>query len=75
VCHGATLGCAGTHLHEYKAYNGYTARLIDAKGSTRLGIEPSKARWWLRGVLLDIARFRGADVVNGLAKAISTRAR
>ena len=62
---GATHWDALGHIfYEEKAYNGHDARLIDAKGLGVLGIEHSKSRMVGRGVLLDIARFRG---VNWLA--------
>jgi len=62
---GATHWDALGHIfYEDKAYNGYDARLIDAKGLNVLGIEHSKSKMVGRGVLLDIARFRGADWLN-----------
>src|ERR1041385_8945568 len=57
---GATHWDALGHIfYEDKAYNGYDAKLIDAKGLNVLGIEHSKSKMVGRGVLLDIARFRG----------------
>jgi len=57
---GATHWDALGHIfYEDKAYNGYDAKLIDAKGLNVLGIEHSKNKMIGRGVLLDIARFRG----------------
>ena len=59
---GATHWDALGHIfYEDKAYNGYDAKLIDAKGLSVLGIEHSKSKMVGRGVLLDIARFRGVD--------------
>src|SRR6201981_3497912 len=59
---GATHWDALGHIfYEDKAYNGFDAKLIDAKGVNVLGIEDSKNRLVGRGVLLDIARFRGVD--------------
>src|SRR6188472_24291 len=56
---GATHWDALGHIfHEDKAYNGYDAKLIDARGLGVLGIEHSKNKMIGRGVLLDIARFR-----------------
>jgi hypothetical protein len=56
---GATHWDALGHIfYEDKAYNGYDAKLIDAKGLNVLGIEHSKSKMIGRGVLLDIARFR-----------------
>ena len=57
---GATHWDALGHIfYEDKAYNGYDAKLIDAKGLNVLGIEHSKNKMIGRGVLLDIARYRG----------------
>ena len=57
---GATHWDALGHVfYEDKAYNGYDAKLIDSKGLNVLGIEHSKNKMVGRGVLLDIARFRG----------------
>ena len=59
---GATHWDALGHIfYEDKAYNGYDAKLIDAKGLNVLGIEHSRNKMTGRGVLLDIARFRGVD--------------
>ena len=59
---GATHWDALGHIfYEEKTYNGYDAKLIDAKGLNVLGIEHSKEKMVGRGVLLDIARFRGVD--------------
>ena len=59
---GATHWDALGHIfYEDKAYNGYDAKLIDAKGLNVLGIEHSKNKMVGRGVLLDIASFRGVD--------------
>src|SRR5580704_6707838 len=57
---GATHWDALGHVfYEDKAYNGHDAKLIDSKGLSVLGIEHSKNKMVGRGVLLDIARFRG----------------
>jgi hypothetical protein len=62
---GATHWDALGHIfYEERAYNGYDAKLIDAKGLNVLGIEHSKSKMVGRGVLLDIARFRGVDWLN-----------
>src|SRR6201989_799717 len=62
---GATHWDALGHVfYEERAYNGYDAKLIDAKGLNVLGIEHSKSKMVGRGVLLDIARFRGVDWLN-----------
>src|SRR6266852_3942849 len=57
---GATHWDALGHIfYEDKAYHGHNAKLIDSKGLSVLGIEHSKSKMNGRGVLLDIARFRG----------------
>ena len=57
---GATHWDALGHIfYEDKAYNGHDAKLIDSRGLSVLGIEHSKSKMVGRGVLLDIARFRG----------------
>src|SRR3954463_1657332 len=59
---GATHWDALGHIfYEDKTYNGYDAKLIDARGLNVLGIEHSKSKMVGRGVLLDIARSRGVD--------------
>src|SRR5437588_669491 len=59
---GATHWDALGHIfYEDKAYNGYDAKLIDSKGLNVLGIEHSKSKMIGRGVLLDIARYRGVE--------------
>lgn len=44
-----------------KMYNGYDARLVDARGARKLGIEHVRDRMVGRGVLLDVARHKGVD--------------
>jgi len=57
---GATHWDALGHIfYEDKAYNGFDAKLIDSRGLSVLGIENSRNKMNGRGVLLDIARFRG----------------
>ena len=59
---GATHWDALGHIfYEDKAYNGHDAKLIDSRGLDVLGIEHSKSKMVGRGVLLDIARFRGVE--------------
>ena len=59
---GATHWDALGHIfYEDKAYNGHDAKLIDSRGLSVLGIENSKSKMVGRGVLLDIARFRGVN--------------
>jgi kynurenine formamidase len=57
---GATHWDALGHIfYEEKTYNGFDAKLVDARGLGVLGIENSRDKMNGRGVLLDIARFRG----------------
>ena len=51
----------GHIFHDDKMYNGFDAREADCNGLGKLGIEHTKSRMVGRGVLLDIARFRGVD--------------
>src|SRR6201984_3287891 len=73
---GATHWDALGHIfYEDKAYNGHDAKQIDAKGLNVLGIEHSKDKMNGRGVLLDIARFRGVDWLLGWEGAGHRRTR
>ena len=47
-----------------KMYNGYDARIVDSSGVGKLGIEHTKNKMVGRGVLLDIARFKGVDALD-----------
>jgi kynurenine formamidase len=47
-----------------KMWNGYDARLVDSNGAHKNGIEKVKARMIGRGVLLDIARFKGVEFLE-----------
>jgi len=51
----------GHIFNDDKMYNGFDAREADSNGLGKLGIEHTKNRMVGRGVLLDVARFRGAD--------------
>ena len=42
-------------------YNGYDCRSVDSRGGRKNGIEHARAKMIGRGVLLDIARFKGVD--------------
>jgi kynurenine formamidase len=44
-----------------KMWNGYDARLVDSNGARKNGIEKTKDKMVGRGVLLDVARFKGVD--------------
>ncbi|HEY0507302.1 MAG TPA: cyclase family protein [Blastococcus sp.] len=47
-----------------KMYNGFTAAHVSSKGAARCGIEQMKSKFVMRGVLLDVARFRGVDCLD-----------
>ena len=47
-----------------KMYNGYDAHLVDARGAKKLGIEHVRDKMVGRGVLLDIARWKGVDSLD-----------
>jgi kynurenine formamidase len=47
-----------------KMYNGFDARLVDSGGLGKLGIEHSRDKMIGRGVLLDVARFKGVDYLE-----------
>jgi kynurenine formamidase len=51
----------GHIFNDDKMYNGFDAREADSNGLGKLGIEHTKNRMVGRGVLLDVARFRGVD--------------
>jgi Putative cyclase len=51
----------GHIFYDDKMYNGFDAREADCSGLGKLGIEHTKSRMVGRGVLIDIARFRGVD--------------
>ena len=73
---GATHWDALGHIfYEDKAYNGHDAKLIDSRGLSVLGIEHSKNKMVGRGVLLDIARFRGVQMDAGRRKHLQRRTR
>ncbi len=51
-----------------KMWNGYDARLVDANGAHKNGIEHTKDKMVGRGVLLDVARHAGVDFLeDGMA--------
>ena len=47
-----------------RMWNGYDARLVDSTGAKKNGIEKTRAKMVGRGVLLDIARFKGGDYLE-----------
>ena len=61
-CQASTQWDALCHIFlDDKMYNGYDAKLVDAKGAKKLGIENVRDKMVGRGVLLDVARFKGLD--------------
>jgi kynurenine formamidase len=46
-----------------KMYNGYPATLVDVKGARKLGIEHTRDKMVGRGVLLDVARWKGMEAL------------
>ena len=54
----------GHIFYHDKMYNGHHASAVDSNGLSRLGIEHAKDRLVGRGVLLDIARFKGVDALR-----------
>lgn len=66
-CQASTQWDALCHIFiDDKMYNGYDAKLVDARGAKKLGIEHTRDRMVGRGVLLDIARWKGqASLADG----------
>ena len=48
-------------FYKNRMYNGYDARLVDVRGAAKNGIQNTIGRMAGRGVLLDVARFKGMD--------------
>jgi kynurenine formamidase len=64
-CQAFTQWDALCHIFlDDKMYNGYDATLVDARGAKKLGIEHTRDKMAGRGVLLDIARFKGVESLN-----------
>lgn len=62
---GATHWDALGHVfYQDKMYNGYDARLVDSNGLSALGIEHVKSKMVGRGILLDVARFKGVEYLT-----------
>jgi kynurenine formamidase len=51
----------GHIFYQDKMYNGYDASLCDSRGVHKLGIEHTRDKMVGRGVLLDVARFKGVE--------------
>jgi len=61
-CQASTQWDALCHIFlDDKMYNGYDARLVDARGGKKLGIEHVRDKMAGRGVLLDIARWKSVE--------------
>ena len=61
-CQASTQWDALCHIfYGDKMYNGFDAKLVDARGAKKLGIEHVRDKMAGRGVLLDIARWKGVD--------------
>ena len=59
-CQASTQWDALCHIFlDDKMYNGFDAGLVDARGARKLGIEHVRDKMAGRGVLLDIARWKG----------------
>lgn len=64
-CQASTQWDALAHIFlDDKMYNGYDAKEVDARGAHKLGIEHTKDKMVGRGVLLDVARFKGVDALK-----------
>jgi kynurenine formamidase len=64
-CQASTQWDALCHIFlDDKMYNGYDATLVDARGAKKLGIEHVRDKMVGRGVLLDIARWKGVDSLD-----------
>src|SRR5215472_15685369 len=61
-CQASTQWDALCHIFlDDKMYNGFDAKLVDARGARKLGIEHVRNKMVGRAVLLDLARFKGLD--------------
>src|SRR5882757_9824920 len=64
-CQASTQWDALCHIFLYdKMYNGHDASLVDVRGAKKLGIEHVRDKMVGRGVLLDVARFKGVDSLD-----------
>lgn len=63
-CQASTQWDALAHIFlDDKMWNGYPATLVDARGAQKNGIENYRDKCVGRGVLLDIARWKGVDML------------
>jgi kynurenine formamidase len=64
-CQASTQWDALCHIFlDDQMYNGFDAKLVDARGAKKLGIEHVRDKMIGRGVLLDIARWKGVDYLD-----------
>src|SRR6202030_3890723 len=56
---GTQWDALGHIFYGEKMWNGYDARLVDSNGAEKNAIEKTRDKMVGRGVLLDIARFKG----------------
>ena len=64
-CQASTQWDALCHIfHGDTMYNGFAADLVDSRGAKALGIENVRDKMVGRGVLLDVARFKGGDSLD-----------
>lgn len=64
-CQASTQWDALCHIFlDDKMYNGYDARLVDARGARKLGIEHMRDKMVGRGVLVDVARWKGVESLD-----------
>jgi hypothetical protein len=69
-CQASTQWDALCHIfYGDKMYNGYDATLVDARGAKKLGIENVRDKMAGRGVLLDMARFKGVASLRRIGAA------
>jgi kynurenine formamidase len=61
---GTQWDALGHIFYGDKMWNGYDARLVDSNGAKKNGIEKTRDRMVGRGVLLDVARFKGGDYLE-----------
>ena len=54
----------GHVFYEDKMYNGFEAKLVDSGGVHKNGIEHTRNKMIGRGVLLDVARFKGVEYLE-----------
>jgi len=64
-CQASTQWDALAHIFlDDKMWNGYPATLVDARGAKKNGIENYRDKCVGRGVLLDVARFKGVEALD-----------